>query len=192
MALPQRKDPDEEVRLREVNRRERVNDVRDAGFAWVWIWWVIFILIIVGWFGGWGWGGYGGWWGWGGARTRTVQQVTRPANTNAILDATNRQAFLGQTISLTNTQVLHKVNDTEFWVGPRDEQSLFVVLAGADNSTKNAGVGEGDQVSVTGAVQKAPSAQQAKQQMHLDDDAAKRLESQGVYLSATQVEKVSR
>ena len=121
-----------------------------------------------------------------------MQQVTRPANTNAILHATNRQAFLGQTISLTNTQVLHRVNDTELWIGPRDEQSLFVVLAGADNSTKNAGVGEGDRVSVSGAVQKAPSAQQAKQQWHLDDDAAKRLEGQGVYLSGTQVEKVNR
>jgi hypothetical protein len=192
MALPQRKDPDNEVRLREVDRPEHVNDGRNAGFAWMWVWWVIFILIIFGWFGGWGWGGYGGWWGWGGARTRTAQQLSRPANTNAILDATNRQAFLGQTISLTNTQVLHKVNDTEFWLGPRDEQSLFVVLAGADNSTKNAGVGEGDQVSVTGAVQKAPAAQQAKRQWHLNDDAAKRLESQGVYLSATQVEKVNR
>jgi hypothetical protein len=47
-------------------------------------------------------------------------------------------------------------------------------------------------VSVTGAVQKAPSAQEAKQQWHLDDGAAKRLESQGVYLSATQVEKVNQ
>ena len=56
----------------------------------------------------------------------------------------------------------------------------------------NAGVGEGDRVSVSGAVQKAPSAQQAKQQWHLDDDAAKRLEGQGVYLSGTQVEKVNR
>jgi len=192
MALPQKRDPDKEVRLREVDRSERINDVRDAGFAWAWIWWVVFILIIFGWFGGWGWGGYGGWWGWGGARTRTAQQLTRPAATNAILDATNRQAFLGQTISVTNTQVLHKVNDTEFWVGPRDEQSLFVVLAGADNSTQNAGVGEGDQVSVIGTVQKAPGAQQAKQQWQLDEDAAKRLESQGVYLSATQVEKVNR
>ena len=169
-----------------------MNDVRDAGFAWAWIWWVIFILIIVGWFGGWGWGEYGGWWGWGGAPTRTAQQLTRTANPNAILDATNRQAFLGQTIGVTNTQVLHKVNDAEFWVGPRDEQSLFVVLAGADNSTKNAGVGEGDQVNVTGSVQKAPSPQQAKQQWHLDDDTVKRLENQAVFLSATQVEKVNQ
>jgi hypothetical protein len=88
--------------------------------------------------------------------------------------------------------VLHGVSDTVLWVGPRDEQSLLVVLSGADNTTKNAGVGNGDRVNVSGTVEKAPAADQAKQQWHLSDDAAKRLEQQGVYLSATQMEKVNR
>jgi hypothetical protein len=53
-------------------------------------------------------------------------------------------------------------------------------------------VGNGDRVNVSGTVEKAPAADQAKQQWHLSDDAAKRLEQQGVYLSATQMEKVNR
>ena len=192
MALPQRRDEFEnnEAQLRELNRERLIEARRSAGFGWMWLWWLFFIVIIFGWFGGWGYGGYGGWWGWGGQRAVPVQSAN--TNSNAILGATNRQAFLGKNIELTNSQVLHGVTDNVLWVGPRDEQSLLVVLSGAANTTKNAGVGNGDQVNVTGTVEKAPSAEQAKQQWHLNDDGAKRLEQQGVYLSASQVEKVNR
>lgn len=192
MALPQRRDEFEnnEAQLRELDRERAIEARRYSGFGWMWLWWLFFLVIIFGWFGGWGYGGYGGWWGWGGQRAVGVQPAT--ANTNAILDTTNRQAFLGKNITLNNSQVLHGVSDTVLWVGSRDEQSLLVVLSGTDTTTRNAGVGNGDRVNVAGTVEKAPLAEQAKQQWHLSDDGAKRLEQQGVYLSATQVEKVNR
>lgn len=194
MALPQRNDDfrDEEARLRAIDRRDaEIEARRDGGFGWIWLWWLFFIVIIFGWFAGWGWGGYGGWWGWGAPRAGIVQPMNGATVTNPILNATDRQAFVGKTLSVTNTQVLHKVNDTTFWVGPRDEQSLLVILSGNNNSLANAGISEGDHINVTGTVDKAPTAQEAQNQWKLDGDSAKRMEQQGVYLLANQVEKIN-
>ncbi len=198
MALPQRRDPDERQAEmeRDVERRRIERETAAGGLlAWWWLWLLIIIAII--WFGGWGWGGYGGWWGWGAPRNAAMPatqngaaspQVSGPAA--ALLNATDKQAFVGRSVTLNSVQVKTKVNDHILWIDSNNTTPMLAVLAGADNTTANANVGEGDWVDVIGIVQKAPPAAQAQKEWGLDNDAAKRLEQQGAYLQATQVQKV--
>ncbi len=193
MALPERRDPDErrtEIQRDWENRRVEEREAAAGGwFAWWWLWMLILVAIV--WFAGWGWGGYGGWWGWGGSRpVATTNNVRVAAEGAPLLDATNKTAFVGKLVTLNPVQVQTKVNDQVLWVGGNNTSPMLVVLTGADNSAANAKVGQGDWISAYGSVEKAPPAAQAKQQWSLDDNGTKRLEQQGAYLQATQVQKV--
>jgi hypothetical protein len=148
----------------------------------------LLIIIAAIWFAGWGWGGYGGWW-WGRPRTIVVQQgnVQPTGEGVAVLNAADKQPFVGQAFSIRNVRVAKKVNDQAFWIGTGDHaRSMLVVGSTAGN------IREGEQIDVTGTVEKAPPAAQAKQQWSLSDDGAQRLEQQRAYVQANQVQQARR
>ena len=209
MATP--RDPNQQKLNDELERRRL--ERRSAGawrgggwFYWWWAWLVIIIAII--WFGGWGWGGYGGWW-WGGRSNAATVQGNYGGNYGgnyarnglqgptgegvAILNSTDKQSFVGKPFAINDVQIQNKVNDQVLWIGgANNSATMLVVLNGPGNSTANANVGGGDHVNITGNVEKAPTAAQAKQTWHLSDDAAKQLEQQGVYVQASNVQKVQQ
>jgi hypothetical protein len=189
--------------------RDRVERDVGAGVGYGWIWILIAIIIIlVVWFGGFGWGSYGGWW-WGNRpRTAVVQPNTangqnaglatngQPAGNNAalggagvqILTATNKQAFVGQPFDIRNVPVQNTSNKQAFWIGANNIPPMLVVIQGNNSNSANPNVQQGDRVNVTGTVTRAPSAANAKNMWKLSDDDANRLEQQGVYIQATEVQ----
>lgn len=202
--------------LRDNRRLERDDIGRGAGAGWLWIWiWVIIIIILVVWFGGWGWGGYGGWW-WGNRGVTAVQPLNGNGNNQgainngaagpngaaanalpsgpgvAVFNATDKQPFIGKPFQVNNVPVQNKVNDHALWVGENNSTPMLVVLSGANNSTANANISQGNNVDITGTVQKAPPKNQAKHNWQLSDDDANRLEQQGAYIQATQVTQTAQ
>ena len=95
----------------------------------------------------------------------------------------------------TAAEVQSVVGDATFWVGPSDDQQVFVVLdeeqdaAGAEGRVD---VNEGQTVRITGEVRQLPSMQEAQQQWGLSEANAAQLENQQIYISAEQVEIIER
>jgi hypothetical protein len=211
MASPQqRPDPGENRRIYEnLERSRRERGTRAAGFAWWWVFWGL-ISGLAMWGGGGGGGGSGGWW-WGGrARTGPGSGYTAPAGTNnaapangnyagganqavttgagvAVLNATNKQSYVGKQFQVSDVPVQKKVNDHVLWIGARNATPMLLILSGNGNSAANAHIDKGSLISVTGTVQKAPPRSQAKSQWSLSGGGADRLEQQGAYIEATQV-----
>lgn len=150
-------------------------------FGWWWIW--LFFLIAFIWFSGWGWGGYGGWW-WG--RPRAVIVASGPGI--VVLDSTDKPAFVGQPFSVSGVTVENKVNDHAYWVSAPNSASMLVVTSANHNG--NNGIIDGTHLNVTGTVEQAPPAAQAKQQWGISSNDALRLEQDGVYVQASGVRKV--
>ncbi len=199
-ASPHNADPRGPQRIRDNRDTEPLRDTRDVdrevgggmryGWTWIWVWLLIlaFIVAIV-WFGGWGWAGYGGWW-WGDRNA----QVTQSAAVNmmngsgvAVLNATNKQPFIGHPFNVSDVPVQTVANDHAVWVGANGATPMLVVLTGNNNTTANANISEGSRININGTLEKAPPAAQAKQQWSLSDDDANRLEQQGAYINATEV-----
>lgn len=190
------------------NKVEREVNAR-VGYGWIWIWIAIIIILVI-WFGGFGWGGYGGWW-WGN-RPRTAVVGPNPANgQNAglapngqpapagsaavitgsgveILAATNKQFYINQPFGIRNVPVQKTTNNRAFWIGANDSDTMLVVLTGNQNNTGNSNIQNGIRVNISGTVERAPSAGQAKRMWALSDDGTKKLEQQGVFVQATQVQ----
>lgn len=181
-------------------------------FGWGWIILAIIIILVV-WFGGFGWGTYGGWW-WGHHPT-VVQPASGsngqipaanaglPANNGVpaaegnnaalggdgvqILTSQNKQALVGQPFNIGNVPVEEKDGPRALWIGANNITPMLVVLSGpAVNASAN--IASGTRISVTGVVERAPSAAQAKRLWSLSDDGARRLEQEGAYVQATQVQ----
>lgn len=220
MASPLRPDPDETRRSYDDLERARLErraaerrTVSAAGFAWWWVFWIVIIALAI-WWAGWGWGGSGGWW-WGGrARTAPTYGNTTPApgtantapgndtSTDAanqaaingsgltILNATNKQEFIGKQFEVSAVPVQKKVSDQVLWIGAKHSTPMLLVLAGNGNSAANAHIDKGSLINVTGIVQKSPPRAQAKNQWQLSSGGVDRLDSQGAYIEATQVHTV--
>lgn len=127
----------------------------------------------------------------------------------AALTATNKQAYVGQPFDVRNVIVEKKVNDHALWVGESNGSnsaasnagtggnadnsgpSMLVVLFGNGNNAANANIAQGDRVTVTGTIEKAPAQNQAKKEWKLSEDGAKTLQRDGAYVKATQVELAS-
>lgn len=209
MASPQRPDPNEPRRdYRDYEDLKRASMERQtstgAGFAWWWAFWIIIIGLAV-WWAGWGWGGSGGWW-WGNRTANAPAYgtpygngaTTPPAANQAaisgpgldILNATDKNPYIGKPFEANDVPVQQQVNDHVLWVGANNATPMLLILAGSSNTAANAHVGQGSLINITGIVQKPPPQQQAQQQWSLNDDGAKRLEQQGAYIQANQVHTV--
>jgi hypothetical protein len=175
-----------------------------VGYGWIWIW-ISIIIILVIWFGGFGWGGYGGWW-WGNhphaaavgpAPSSGLANNGQPAPANGpaavtgsgvqILTAPNKQPFVSQPFVINNVPVRKPANDRAFWIGANDSDTMLVVLTGNQNNAGNPNVQNGVRVNISGTVERAPSAEQAKRMWSLSDEDAKKLEQQGVFVQTAQV-----
>lgn len=196
MALPQKRDPEEWRREEERRRNAAERRIAPESSSGWWGWWWLWILIIIAiiWFGGWGWGGYGGWWRGRpyGTGAQIVGSVMPSGPGLAVLNATDKLPFIGKPFQVSNVTVQNKVGNQGLWIGSHNGSPMLVTLTGLDNSAANANIRQGDVVSVTGMVEKAPPANQAKQQWSLNNDGGKRLEQQGAYIQAAQVQKTQR
>jgi len=177
-----------------------------VGYGWIWVSIAIIIILVI-WFEGFGWGGYGGWW-WGSHPHTAVV----PHNENAIpanpppgigqpeaggshaalggdgvqiLTAADKHHFIKQPFVIRHVPVQKVNNDRAFWIGANNSDTMLVVLTGNAASNK---IQQGERVNLSGRVSRAPSADQAKRMWSLSDEEAKRLEQQGAFVQATQVQ----
>jgi hypothetical protein len=173
--------PDErEIR----NRENRPLTTARIGDRWTRLWWVWLVAIIaILWVFGWGWfgSGTGGWWG----STHTSKTAIAGSGT-AVLNSGNRESFVGSQVRVTNVTVENKVNDYAYWITTPNSQPMLVVTS--LQQLPNGPINKGERVNVTGVVQKAPSEAEAQQKWGLSADDAKRVEQQGAYVLASEVQ----
>lgn len=196
MALPQRReeDPIEQQPLGDVRETDR-----EVGGGWwtrLWIWLVIAAAIVCCIWIAWGFGGSGGWW-WGNRNHAPVANLVTsgPAGTNplptgsgvAVLNAGNKQAYIGKAFDARNVTVQSMVNNNAMWVGSQNSSMLLIMAGAISDSAANAHIAQGEAINVTGTVEKAPPAAQAKSRWNLSDSDVNRLEQQGAYIQANQV-----
>jgi hypothetical protein len=115
-----------------------------------------------------------------------------------IFEEEDKTSLVGRQVDLqgeTAAEVRSVVGDTTFWVGPSQDQQVFVVLseeqdaAGAEGRVE---VNEGQTVRLTGQVQQLPSIEEARQQWGLSEANTAELQNQEIYISAEQVEIIER
>lgn len=172
------------------------------------LWPVLIVLVGLLWWGFWG----GGWFwnraheGGNNVRPTANNQLRNPyknqpatvtkQNDNqsaAMLNSPNKQQYIGQSLEIVRTPVLQRVSDSMFWLGAKDDPSpVLVVMAGRAQNAKNVNVQEGETMNVVGQVQKAPTVQQATQGWHLSHSAAERLQYEGAYIEASEVEPLQK
>lgn len=163
---------------------------RRLAFAWWWIF-LLAVLILALWWAIWGWAGTGGYW-WAG-RAASKPTVTRQTPVPEIrgmgleiLTATDRRPFVGRSFQVSTVPVINKTNDQAVWIGTKTTPPMLLIL-GNGASPPNTTIVAGSLLDVTGTVDKAPPAAQAKSQWNLSTKAASQLENQGVYIQATRV-----
>lgn len=197
---------DEQLRLeQERSRMQARRPGIGSGWRTLWIWPVVIVLILLVWFGFWGWGAYGGWFwsrrheGANNVVTTANNRVPNPNNQpeavnkqnlqngSAVLNAANKQQYIGQSFEIVRTTVLKKVSDSVFWLGNKNDPApLLVVLSNPPQNASNPPISVGEPVDVVGQVQKAPTLHDAEQTWHLSSNGAQRVEHEGAYIEASQ------
>jgi hypothetical protein len=117
-----------------------------------------------------------------------VNMVSGPGA--AMLSATDKRTFIGESFQINGAVVTKKVNNHVMWIGlnnNRNSASMLVVLQGAGNSAAHAPIAQGDRVNVTGRIDQAPAAARAKRNWKLSGNGQNRLEQEGAYVAASQV-----
>lgn len=190
MASPQRHDPrphfepelDTSLPPRSAGRR--------LAFAWWWILLTAVVIFVLAW-AIWGWSGTGGWWSAGRAASRPT--ATRQAPVPQIrgmgleiLTAADRRPFAGRNFQVSTVPVVDTVNNQAVWIGTRTTPPMLLIL-GSGAVPPNTHIVAGSLLDVTGTVEKAPPAAQARSQWNIGDKASSQLEKQGVYIRATRV-----
>ena len=192
MAYAQRKEEPEQPRRGPVLHTQRQVE-REVGtgrpFGWWWIW--IPLIIAAFWFCGWGWGGYGGWW-WGtgsasitgSARAMNVTVGTTGSGV-AVLEATDKAAYIGQAFNIHRAAVLTLVGASGAWIGASGAGPMLLIFPKGQNGF--AGIRAGERIDATGTVVKAPPKAQAKKMWPLGGGETGRLEQEGAYIQASGV-----
>ena len=254
MATPQRQYPPEPEGRPELTNLREGGAERKVGPGWRFGFWWVWILVIVGiWYVGFGWGNSGGWL-WGHHHAVITQNDAELSGPGVpILNASNKQAYIGQAFEIRNVPVERQASQNALWIGSRfNSVPMLVVLpsgsvmpppaganppqvppakgntvtvtpngaktgaptgaaagttgnatngpngganAGANmnngsaNPAVNGNAGSRVWLDVSGRVQRAPSAAQAKQQWGLTEADVNQLETEGAYIQATQVQR---
>lgn len=105
------------------------------------------------------------------------------------LTATNEQPYIGKPFQVNNVPVQNQVNDRVFWIGANNSTPMPVVLNSNQNPVQFSSPTTGSTVDVAGTVTKAPATSDAASQWPLNDPDLGRLEKDGAYISATQVNR---
>ena len=115
-----------------------------------------------------------------------------------IFQQQDKASLAGRRVNLqgaTNAQVQSVVGDKTFWVGPSNQQQVFVVLSEEQDPAGVEGkvdVDQGQTVRLTGEVRQLPSMQQARQQWGLSEANTAQLQNQEIYIHAERVEIIER
>lgn len=161
-------------------------------FLFAWLILVIAMAAFLYWIA-WGWGGTGGYW-WHNrsepAQSSASQNMT--GSGLAVLDAANRQPYIGKSFQLSNVPIQRKVSKRMFWIGSNSQSPMLVVLNGNQDPAQFSSVHAGNAVDVAGTVTKAPATPDAASQWSLSDPDLAQLDKEGVYILATQMNVVSK
>jgi hypothetical protein len=193
MAEPGRRDRKGiESELDDLGNLKEVERIR-GGWRWWWAWALVAGLVF--WWAGWGWGTSGGFlWGTRNTPTSANLPVNPAIGTGGaplpqasgpgvqVLNANNKQAYVGKPFRVDDVQVQNKVNDQTLWIGTKTGPPMLAVLQKTRNSVAGKNITQGKLVDATGTVEKAPPRDQAIRQWALTDEGASRLEQQGAYV----------
>lgn len=164
---------------------------RRLAFAWWWILLTAVVIFVLAW-AIWGWSGTGGWWSAGRAKTAppaNTSQIAQPQIRGMgveILTAADRRPFAGRNFQVSTVPVIRTDNNQAVWIGTKTTPPMLLIL-GSGAVSPNSHIVRGSLLDVTGTVEKAPPAAQAKSKWNLGADATSQLEKQGVYIQATRV-----
>ena len=143
------------------------------------------------------------------AATATATEVSEPTATDepeavegqvtdltVFFDAEDPASLVGSEVQLQQGAAVQSVvGDKTFWVGPGQDQQLFVFLeeegdpAGVEGMVD---VNAGQQVTISGTIEKLPPIEEARSQFELSEENSVDLEGQEVYLRAEQVEVLEK
>ena len=119
-----------------------------------------------------------------GAQRLEAQQMTGPGV--HILDANNKQSFIGKPFSAQDVPVQKKVNDRTLWIGGAGGAPMLAIVKPSVNLS-GIDVAQAKVIDGAGTVEKAPSEAQAKSQWSLSAQDADRLKQEGVYIELSQL-----
>ncbi len=101
-----------------------------------------------------------------------------------VLQAQNKQAFVGKQFAASDVPVQKKVNGRAMWIG--EKQPMLAVVSGPSKNAAN-NVVHGKIVDARGKVEKAPPEAQAKREWNLSNKDAAQLEKEGAYIEVSQL-----
>lgn len=197
MASPQRRDPEQLRRMpREVPppALENLPEVeRQVSPGWRFGFWWIWLVVIVGiWYVAFGWGNSGGW-VWGHNAPSIGNDVRMSGDGAVILNATHKSHYVGQAFQIDNAPIQRAASNVALWIGTSTNSiPMLLVTTGVPSNAGDTSLRRGQFIYATGRVMAAPNAAQAKQQWALSDADVARLEQQGAYIQANQVQRVPR
>lgn len=109
----------------------------------------------------------------------------------SLVNAQDPTSVVGQRVEeLGPVPVQSVVGDKTFWVGPSQDQQVFVFLeeeADAGGVEGKVDVNEGDLVRITGTVEQLPPIEQARQQFELSEENSADLTGKHFYVRAEKV-----
>jgi hypothetical protein len=112
----------------------------------------------------------------------------------AVFGAADAASLVGRQVQLDEPVLVQSVvGDATFWVGPSQDQQVFVFLeenADAAGPEGLVDVNEGQRVLITGTAEQLPPIEQARQQFDLSEQNSATLDGEQIYLRAQQVEVV--
>ena len=103
-----------------------------------------------------------------------------------VLDARNKQPFIGRYFEANHVPVEQKVNDRAIWIGGNNPM-LAVVSSNSKSTSTAKRVDSGNMIDAKGSIKKAPPATEAKREWSLSDQDASRLEHEGAYIQVSQL-----
>ncbi|MGH9590849.1 MAG: hypothetical protein ACRD25_10650 [Terracidiphilus sp.] len=154
--------------------------------------WLVGVILVATFFYwiAWGWEGTGGYW-WRSQAAPVHSSASQPMSGSglAVLDATDKQQFIGKGFQISNVPIQRKVSNRMFWIGTNSQSPILVVLNSNQNPAQFNSLATGSDVNVAGTVMKAPATPDAASQWTLNDPDLAQLEKDGAYISATQVNR---
>ncbi len=115
-----------------------------------------------------------------------------------IFEEQNKISLVGRRVNLqgqTAAEVQSVVGDKTFWVGPSENQQVFVALSEEQDAAGAEGkvdVNEGQTVRITGEIMELPSIERIRKEWGRSEVLATKLVNQQIYISAEQVEVIER
>lgn len=158
-----------------------------AKFLIAWLILVIAVAAFLYWIA-FGWGGSGGYW-WHNRTVPAQSSASQPMTGSglAVLDAADKQRFIGKSFQLSDVPIQRKVSNRMFWIGSNSQSPMLVVLNGNQNPAQFNSLHAGNALDVAGTVMKAPATPDAASQWSLSDPDLAQLDKEGAYILATQV-----